>query len=149
MRHRGLGLPLIARTKMRRSHSVRVGAMSSVVNHASVLGGTPAAGEFSPGTQPSPLADAVRAVQQRLGRKAAEQLAEITHQDAKTAQRQMAKGRPPSGPAVFLMATDPNVGPPFLSEGSKRLSRDDYVAYWTGMVVAAGAALSAEYAAVR
>lgn len=113
---------------------------------ASVPLGTRASGDSflaEEGTPASrPLADAVRAVQLTLGPKAAEQLAGITGQDAKTAQRQMAKGRPPSGPAVFLMATDPEIGPAFLDQGSRRLARDDYLKFWRGVGLRALKALA-------
>src|SRR5690242_2655573 len=61
-------------------------AMSTAeTTHASVPDGTAASGDSHEGTPASrPLADAVRAVQMRLGPKAAEQLAGITGQDAKT-----------------------------------------------------------------
>lgn len=111
-----------------------------------VPGRTRGRAEFSEGTLPSPLAVAMRAVQTKLGAKAAEQLALITGQDTKSAQRQMAQGRPPNGAAVYSMVRHPVVGPAFIVQATRNLPPTERREFWVRLIVAAGIALEQDIA---
>lgn len=91
----------------------------------------------------SDLRAAVAAVRGALGRHAAKRLARITGQDPKTSHRQIKNGRPPSGEAVFLMATDPATAPALLVVGARRLKPEDHRKYWSGVALVALNALRA------
>ena len=92
-------------------------------------------------TEWSPIFTAMRAVQTKLGRKAAAQLALITKSDMRTAQRFLSEDRVPNGTAVYLMVRDPVVGIAFIQEATRNLPPAEHRQYWSRMAVAVGDAL--------
>lgn len=83
----------------------------------------------------------MRAVQIKLGRKAAAQLALITKSDMRTAQRFLSEDRVPNGNAVYLMVRHPVVGIAFVQEATRNLPPIEHRDYWIRMAVAVGDAL--------
>lgn len=92
----------------------------------------------------SPLFSAMRAVQSKLGAKAAEQLAVITKTDARSAKRHFAEGdtnRAPNGHAVYLMVRHPTVGPAFIVQATRNLPMKERLEFFVHLIAAVGAAL--------
>lgn len=94
-----------------------------------------------PVTDWSPLSSAMHAVHERLGRKAAEQLAVITKSDLRSVKRHFARGgsrRLPNGPAIARMLIHPVTARALLEELTDALPADEHHAYWSVIAEAVG-----------